>query len=163
MPPLAHFDRLDRRITGWMSKHGITTLRLSLGFIFVWFGTVKFVPGLSPADGLATRTMEILSFGLVPSSVSRPILAAWEVLIGLGLLSGYFLRTTLFLMALQLVGAMTPLVLLPNETWKIVPIVLTIEGQYIVKDIVLLAAGIVIGSSVRGSNAFATATAPRDS
>ncbi len=148
------FDRTDRAVTAWMARHGIFILRVSLGAVFVWFGAVKFVPGLSPADGIATRTMQVLTAGTIGPEVTRPVLAAWEVLIGVGLLTGVWLRVTLLLMGVQLLGAMSPLVLLPRETWKIVPVVLTIEGQYIVKDVVLLAAGLVIGATVRGGRAM---------
>jgi len=155
------FKEMDRRAIAWMSRHGILILRVTLGIIFVWFGAVKFVPGLSPADDLATRTMHLLTFGTLGPEVSRPLLATLEVAIGLGLLSGVWLRVTLFLLVFQLLGAMTPLFLLPQDTWKIPPIVLTIEGQYIVKDAVLIAAGLVIGSTLRGEHGAARpATAP---
>ncbi|MBC7772064.1 MAG: DoxX family membrane protein [Pyrinomonadaceae bacterium] len=154
-PHNAWFDRLDRRITQWMARNGLLLLRLSIGIVFVWFGVVKFVPGLSPADGIATRTFEILSFGMIEPPAARVILATWEVAIGLGLLSGIWMRLTLVLMGLQLVGAMTPLILLPDETWKVIPVVLTIEGQYIVKDAIILAAGLVLGATVRGGQLVA--------
>lgn len=147
---------IDIRITAWMARNGILILRLTLGGVFLWFGIVKFVPGLSPADAIAVRTMQLLSFNTISPSVSRPLLAAWEVAIGLGLLSGVWLRLTLLLLALQLLGAMTPLVLLPAQTWKLPPFVLTIEGQYIVKDAILIAAGIVIGATVRGGRLVAS-------
>src|SRR4030067_1671683 len=86
------FNRIDRRITNWMASYGILVLRISLGVVFLWFGILKFFPGLSPAQDLAARTIERLSFGLVGPEVSGPFLAGWESLIGLGLLSGRFLR-----------------------------------------------------------------------
>src|SRR5215813_10452026 len=98
------FDQLDLRITGWMAKHGITLLRLSVGIVFFWFGIIKFVPGLSPADELATRTISVLTFGIIPPEISRPILALWETVIGLGLLTGWFKRITLLLMFVQMLG-----------------------------------------------------------
>jgi uncharacterized membrane protein YphA (DoxX/SURF4 family) len=140
----------DRRITRWMADNGITLLRISVGIVFVWFGVLKFVPGLSPADELATRTIATLSFGLVRPEVSRPVLALWETLIGLGLISGRFMRATLLLLFLQMVGTVTPLFLFPAETWSRFPIAPTLEGQYIIKNIVLVSAGLVIGATVRG-------------
>ena len=134
-----------------MARNGVFILRITIGVIFVWFGAVKFVPGLSPIDDLATRTLNVLSFGLMGPDVARPVLATLEVAIGVGLLTGVWLRATLVLMAFQLAGAMTPLVLFPAATWRLVPCVLTIEGQYIVKDAVLFAAGIVIGATLRGT------------
>ena len=146
----AQYENLDRRITGWMAKNGITLLRISLGIVFFWFGVLKFVPGLSPADELATRTISTLTFGSVSPQVSRPVLAAWECLIGLGLITGLFMRATLLLLFVQMMGTITPLVLFPNQTWTRFPIVPTLEGQYILKNMVLVTAGIVIGATVRG-------------
>ena len=147
---IAQFTQLDQRITHWMAENGITLLRISVGIVFVWFGVLKFVPGLSPADELATRTIATLSFGLVQPDVSRPTLALWETLIGLGLISGRFMRATLLLLFLQMVGTVTPLFLFPAETWSRFPIAPTLEGQYIIKNIVLVSAGLVIGATVRG-------------
>ncbi|MBI1277429.1 MAG: DoxX family membrane protein [Anaerolineaceae bacterium] len=133
-----------------MAKNGVTLLRISVGIVFLWFGVLKFIPGLSPADELATRTISVLTLGIVPPDISRPVLAAWECLIGLGLLSGRFLRATLLLLFVQMMGTVTPLVLFPNETWTHFPIVPTLEGQYILKNMVLITAAIVIGATVRG-------------
>lgn len=149
-PFYAQFEKVDRRITGWMAKNGITLLRISVGIVFFWFGVLKFVPGLSPADELATRTISALTFGIVPPEISRPVLAAWECLIGLGLISGLFMRATLLLLFVQMLGTITPLVLFPHETWTIFPIAPTLEGQYILKNMVLITAAIVIGATVRG-------------
>ena len=82
------FDRIDRRITGWMAGYGVLFLRIALGVVFLWFGALKLVPGLSPAEDLAGRTIEALTFGIVPASVALPVLALWEMAIGIGLLSG---------------------------------------------------------------------------
>src|SRR5579859_2086171 len=92
------FNRVDVRITEWMARHGITLLRISLGIVFLWFGVLKFFPGLSPAEDLAARTITVLTFGLIPPAISIPVLAAWECLIGLGLLSGRYMRVTLLLL-----------------------------------------------------------------
>lgn len=144
------FERIDRPITRWMAEHGVLLLRWSVGLVFVWFGVLKFVPGLSAADELATRTIATLSFGLVPPAVSRVVLAAWETAIGLGLLSGKFMRGTLFLLFVQMLGTVTPLFLFPSETWRIMLLVPTLEGQYILKNVVLVSAALVIGATVRG-------------
>jgi uncharacterized membrane protein YphA (DoxX/SURF4 family) len=140
----------DEHLDCTIHTDGITLLRISVGIVFVWFGILKFVPGLSPADELATRTIATLSFGLVQPDVSRPTLALWETLIGLGLISGRFMRATLLLLFLQMVGTVTPLFLFPAETWSRFPIAPTLEGQYIIKNIVLVSAGLVIGATVRG-------------
>jgi uncharacterized membrane protein YphA (DoxX/SURF4 family) len=152
---LSRFDRLDRAITQWMARYGVLILRISVGIVFFWFGILKFFPNLSPAQDLAGRTIEVLSFGLVQPAISLPVLAAWEVLIGLGLITGKFMRATLFLLALQMLGTLTPMLLFPAETWQVFPISPTLEGQYIIKNLVLISAGIVIGATVRGGELVA--------
>jgi uncharacterized membrane protein YphA (DoxX/SURF4 family) len=144
------FDRIDLRITTWMSRYGVLLLRLSLGLVFFWFGILKFFPGMSPAQGLAIKTIQILTFGMVPDNIIIYGLATWEVLIGLGLLFGFAMRATLLLLFLQMMGTITPLMLFPHESFQIFPISPTLEGQYIIKNLVLISAGIVIGSTVRG-------------
>ncbi|HYN47568.1 MAG TPA: DoxX family protein [Candidatus Nanopelagicales bacterium] len=156
------FDRIDRRITAALAGAAVPVLRIALGLVFLWFGALKFFPGLSPAQDLAARTIEQLSFGLVPPEVALPMLAAWECLIGLGLLSGRFLRATLLLLAVQMLGTLTPLLLFPAETFTVFPIAPTLEGQYIIKNVVLVAAAMVVGATVRGGQLQAEpAAAPR--
>lgn len=144
------FDQFDKKFTQWMAHNGIFLLRLSVGIVFLWFGLLKFFPGLSPAEGLAARTIVTLSFGLLPAKTAVLILAVWECLIGLGLISGIFLRGTLLLLWMQMAGTITPLFLFPNECFTVIPLAPTLEGQYIIKNIVLISAGIVIGATVRG-------------
>jgi uncharacterized membrane protein YphA (DoxX/SURF4 family) len=133
-----------------MAGIGVRFLRISLGINFLWFGVLKFFPGLSPAQDLATRTIEVLTFGLIEPQVSLIILAAWETIIGLGLILGVQLRLILLLLFLQMLGTMTPLALFPSETFAQFPIAPTLEGQYIIKNLVLISSGIVVGSTVRG-------------
>ncbi len=144
------YIRADDGITSFMRRYGITLMRISLGIVFLWFGFLKFFPGLSPAHELATRTIELLTFGLITPKVSIIILAAWETLIGLGLISGVFMRGTLFLLFTQMMGTMTPLILFPLETFTRIPYAPTLEGQYIIKNLVLISAGLVLGATVRG-------------
>ena len=151
----AWFDRLDGRVAGWMARHAITLLRVGLGVVFLWFGAIKFVPGWSPAEGLAAATIARLTGGAVPGAVSLPVLAAWETLIGLGLLTGRFLRLTLLLLFLQMPGTVLPLFLFPAETFTRVPFAPTLEGQYIIKNLVLLAAAFAVGATVRGGRLVA--------
>lgn len=144
------FDSLDRGLTAIMARYGITLLRLSVGIVFFWFGFLKFFPGLSPAEDLATRTTAILTFGLVPARAALIVLAAWECLVGLGLVSGIFLRATLLLLWLQMVGTIAPIFFFPQEVFSHFPYAPTLEGQYIIKNLVLASAGIVVGATVRG-------------
>jgi uncharacterized membrane protein YphA (DoxX/SURF4 family) len=92
----------------------------------------------------------LLSFGLLKPHVSIIVLAAWETLIGLGLIFGIYLRAILFLLFAQMVGTLTPLLLFPWEAFKYLPYAPTMEGQYIIKNFVLISAGIVVGATVRG-------------
>ncbi len=133
-----------------MADHGIFFLRISVGIVFLWFGVLKFVPAMSPAEDLAKRTINILTFGAIPENVAIVLLASWESLIGLGLLLGRFLRATLFLLFLQMVGALLPMVFFPAEVFTRIPYAPTLEGQYIIKNLVLISAGLVIGATVRG-------------
>ncbi len=159
------FDELDLTITRWMARHGVTALRLSMGVVFLWFGALKFFPGLSPAQDLVGRTTGMMTFGLVPTSVALPVLAAWEVAIGIGFLAGKCLRTTVALLALQMAGTAMPLVFFPGETFQAAPFAPTLEGQYIIKNLVLISAGLVVGAVVRGGRLVAepTRSGPRGS
>jgi len=148
--PPRWFDRIDRRITHTMAEHGLTLLRLALGVVFFWFGVLKFFPGASPAEQLAGRTIEALTFGAIPDDVALRILAVWEVAIGIGLFVGRWMRAVLLLLFVQMLGTVTPLFLFPTETFKVFPIAPTLEGQYIIKNVVLVAAAIVLGATVRG-------------
>lgn len=144
------FDRLDRGLTALMARYGITLLRLSVGMVFFWFGLLKFFPGLSPAEDLATRTTAILTFGLIPARTALIFLAGWECLVGLGLISGIFLRGTLLLLWLQMAGTIAPVFFFPQDVFSHFPYAPTLEGQYIIKNLVLASAGIVVGATVRG-------------
>lgn len=148
----ARLDPIDRRVTRWMARHGIALTRLALGIVFLWFGALKLIPGWSPAEALAGRTMERLTFSMVAPDTALVILAIWEVLIGLGLLTGRALRVTLLLLWTQMLGTLTPLFLFPRETFRIIPFAPTLEGQYIIKNLVLIAAAIVVGATVRGGH-----------
>ena len=143
------FDRIDLRITRWMARYSLDVLRFALGVIFIWFGALKFFPGLSPAEELVRNTIYFFD-----PDFFIPILAAWEVLIGVGFLSGFFTtklqRATILQLFMQMVGAALPLILLPEVVWTNFPFVLTLEGQYIIKNLVIIGSALVIGATVRG-------------
>lgn len=155
--PLPHeqFDRFDRFLTGWMARWGVTLLRVSLGVTFLWFGALKFFPGASPAEALAGDTIEVMTFGLLDPRVSLLILAVWETLIGVGLILGKAMRATLFLLFVQMPGTVMPFFFFPELTFQDFPFVLTMEGQYIIKNAVLVSAAFVIGATVRGGRLVA--------
>lgn len=144
------FQKADIAITTWMSGNGLTILRISIGILFFWFGVLKYFEGLSPAEGLSIRTIDILTFRLFPEKIIIIGLAIWEVLIGIGLLLNVFMRVTLLLLFLQMIGTFTPLFLFTSEVYHVFPVALTLEGQYIVKNMVLISAGLVLGATVRG-------------
>lgn len=146
------FQRVDTLLVEWMARNGVRLLRISVGIVFLWFGVLKFFPDVSPAQGIASRTIETLTLGVVQPELSVPVLAAIETLIGLGLITGKFIRATLALLAFQMLGTITPLFIFPEETFRVFPIVPTLEGQYIIKNLVLVSAGLVIGATVRGGN-----------
>jgi uncharacterized membrane protein YkgB len=151
----AQFDRVDRALTQWMARHGITFLRISLGIVFVWFGALKLVPGLSPAENLIRETITFF-----PMSVFLPALAIWEIIIGLGFITGRFMRLTILLLFLQMPGTISPVFLRPDLVFTSFPFGLTLEGQYIVKNMVLISASLVIGSTVRGGGLSAEEDEP---
>jgi uncharacterized membrane protein YkgB len=137
------FNEVDPVIAGWMARHGVRLLRWSVGVVFVWFGLLKTV-GMSPAQELVARTVYWF-----PPEVFIPILGWWEVLIGLGLLIRPLARLAIALLFLQMPGTFLPLLLLPDVCFTAVPYGLTIEGQYIIKNLVLISAAIVVGGTVR--------------
>ena len=126
-----------------MEKYGFVLLRGSLGVIFIWYGALKPL-GISPAEELVKRTVYWLS-----PEVFVPILGWWEVAIGVCLLVRPLIRVGVLLLFLQMPGTMLPLVLLPDVCFTRIPYGLTIEGQYIVKNLVLIGAAIVVGGTVR--------------
>lgn len=139
------YDKIDRSITHWMASYGLIILRLGLGVVFLWFGALKLAPGASPAEDLVRNTIYF-----VDPDIFLPVLAIWEMLIGVGLLSGKYLRLTLLLLFAQMVGTALPLAVLPETVWTTFPFVLTLEGQYIVKNLVIIGSAIVLGGTVRG-------------
>jgi putative oxidoreductase len=143
--------RLERRATDWLARHSVDVLRISLGLVFLGFGVLKFFPGLSPAEPLAARTLDILTFGILPDRTGLILVAGLESVIGLLLLTGRWLRVALVLLAIELVGILSPLVLLPGEMFRSFPFAPTLEGQYVLKDIVVAAAGLVVGARALGA------------
>ena len=140
-----YFGKVDRTLTKWMGVNGLVILRVSLGIVFFWFGTLKFFPGLSPAENLVRNTVYFIN-----PDIFITILAAWETIIGIGLITGKYMRITLLLLFLQMPGTALPLIILPDVVWNKFPYGLTLEGQYIIKNLVLIGAGLVLGATVRG-------------
>lgn len=136
-------ESLDRRVAGWMRRNGLFVLRMGLGIVFVWFGLLKPL-GMSPAEELVRRVVYV-----VPPDLFVPLLGWWEIAIGVGLLYRPLNRTAILLLFLQMPGTLLPLVLLPEVCFTQVPWGLTLEGQYIIKNAVLIGAALVVGGTVR--------------
>ena len=143
-------EPLDRRIAGWMQRNGLFVLRIALAIIFIWYGILKPF-GMSPAAELVRKTVYF-----VPPDLFIPILGWWEVAIGVGLLYRPLNRTAIFLLFLQMPGTLLPLVLLPEVCFTQIPWGLTLEGQYIVKNAVLIGAALVVGGTVRERDDLST-------
>ena len=141
-------DRIDRRIAGWMDRYGILLLRLSLGFVFLLFGALKLFDGVSPAEGLVEALVKRIIYW-APADDFFVVLGVWEVLIGGLLLYRPLIRVAILLLFLQMPGTFLPLVLLPEICFTTNPPGLTLEGQYIIKNLVLITAALVVGGTVR--------------
>ncbi len=145
-PVRSRLDRLDQMLVRFMSARGVPLLRLAIAVVYLWFGGLKLI-GASPASELVVRTV----FWLKPSTALL-FIGTWEVLIGLGLLFRHplVLRVTLLLLWLQIAGTFQIFFLLPDVAFQGGnPLLPTLEGQYAIKNVVLITAGLVIGSTVR--------------
>lgn len=135
----------DRRATRFMAQHGPTILRVSLAVVFVWFGALKLF-GVSPVADLVASTLPWF-----PPATLVPALGAFEVLLGVMLLWGRFLRVTLMLFWAQMAGTFLVLIMQPSLSFQNGnPLLLTTEGEFVVKNLVLAAGGIVLGGTLRG-------------
>ena len=127
------------RLLGLLHRRSIPALRVALGLIFLWFGVLKLFDS-SPVVEILKHT-----YSFLPLKPFAAALGAWEVLVGVGLLVKRALRCTLALVCLHLAGTFTALLLGPglffhhgNPLW------LTVEGEFVMKNMVLVAAGLVI-------------------
>lgn len=141
-------NALDEGIAGFMRTVGTLALRISLAIIFVWFGLLKPL-GLSPAAPLVLATVEWMPFFSPPQWLH--VIGWWEVLIGLTFLSRRTVRLAIALLAMQMVGTLLPLFILPEITFQPgrVPYAPTMEGQYIIKNLLIISAALVVGGTVR--------------
>ncbi len=135
----------------WLIAHSVAGLRLSMGVMFVAFGVLKFFPGVSPAQNLVETTTATLTLGLLHGGVALALVATLECVIGVALLSGRAMRATVALLVVQLVGILSPLVLMPGRLFAGPHGAPTLEGQYVIKDIVLVAATLVLAATLGGA------------
>ncbi|MFW6235884.1 MAG: DoxX family membrane protein [Desulfovibrionales bacterium] len=125
-------------------------LRLAIGLCYLWFGLLKLFPGQSPMEPLMRSAYDFLAqWNIMPLRLFILVIGIWEMLIGIGFFVGKYMNILAVLILLQLAGAFSPIVLAPEEVWKSFPFVLTLAGQYIIKDLVLLGAVFVLWSAAR--------------
>jgi uncharacterized membrane protein YphA (DoxX/SURF4 family) len=137
-------DRVDRVLIPFLRRVSVPVLRISLGLVFVWFGLLK-VFQVSPVSELVARTVY-----WVDPDVVVPGLGVFEVTVGTLLLFGRALRLAVFLLVAQLVGTFLTFLVLPNVIFRDgIPFLLTVEGEFVVKNLVLISAGLVVGTTVR--------------
>lgn len=118
-----------------------TFLRYALGLVYFHFGVLKFFPDLSPAEMLATQTVMSVTLHWLDANTALWYLAILECSIGLGLIFNVVPRITFVLFIAHMIGTFMPLFVLPEFTFKIAPFAPNVEGQYILKNIVFVAAG----------------------
>jgi uncharacterized membrane protein YkgB len=142
------FDEVDRKISAFMGRWGTVAVRMSFGIIFIWFGILKPL-GISSAEPLVIATVSWLPVFDGETWVS--IIGWWEVAIGIAFLFRRTIRVAVALLALQMVGTFMPLVFLPDVTFQAghFPYGPTLEGQYIIKNLMIISAALVVGGTVR--------------
>ena len=137
---MADFAKWDRVFISEMHQWAIPALRLALGIVFLWFGLLK-VFGASPVAELVAG-----AYWFFPQKEFFLILGIWETAIGLGLIFKIALRATLALLWLQMLGTLVAPLLSPAMFFSDGnPLLLTTEGEFVIKNLVLIAAGLVIG------------------
>jgi uncharacterized membrane protein YkgB len=147
-------ERVDERLRPFLARVGVPLLRISLGLVFLWFGLLKIFE-VSPVAGLVAKTI----YWFDPDVVV-PALGAFEVFVGLCLVAGRLMRIALPLLVLQMAGTFLVLVLLPEVAFRDGnPLLLTVEGEFVVKNLVLLSAALVIGSRLAPLGEGGTGTA----
>lgn len=150
---MTSLDRIDSAIAGFLRTWSIPALRVSLAIVFIWFGALK-VFDVTPVADLVGRIVYLFD----PAWVV-PVLGVFEIVVGLGLLFKVALRAVLALFAGQMVGTFLVLVILPELSFQDGnPLLLTVEGEFVIKNLVLLSAGMVIGATVRDRKPFSMRT-----
>ena len=143
---LDSFKAIDNSVTETMLKFSKPALRFSLAIIFIWFGVLKPL-GLSPAEGLLKDTVSWLPFGKPEFWLNA--IGYWEVCIGIFFLFKKTNRMAIGLLFVQMIGTFLPLVFLPEVTFQNMnPLLLTLEGQYIIKNVMIISAALVLGGDL---------------
>ncbi|WP_425237620.1 DoxX family membrane protein [Ulvibacterium sp.] len=119
-----------------VSKNSV--LLACIGILYLWFGMLKFFPGVSPAETIAMDTIHELTLGLIRPDISLILLAIWETGLGLLLIFGLLNRFAITLALVHMILTFTPFLFFPELTFTKAPFGLTLLGQYIMKNIVFL-------------------------
>jgi len=145
--PFMNFEQFDQMIAAFMRRWGVIALRISMGIIFIWFGILKPL-GISPAEPLVLATVDWMP--LLEAKTWLVVIGWWEVVIGICFLFPQTLRIAILLLALQMGGTFLPLAILPEVTFQAgrIPYGPTMEGQYIIKNLLIISAALVIGGTV---------------
>lgn len=137
-------DRADEIIIPALRRWAIPALRIGLAVVFVWFGALKIF-GVSPVSDLVASTVYWFDPGWFV-----PVLGVVEVAVGLGLAFRFGLRSVLAVLLAQLAGTLLVFVFQPEVAYQEGnPLLLTTEGEFVVKNAVLLGAAMVVGTQVR--------------
>lgn len=131
-------------------KRSLDILRVATGIIYIWFGILKLFPAHSPAEGIVSETLSFISFGLLEGQLPVIILGLLEIGIGFAFLFNK-LRYAVPLMYFQMLGAILPLFLFIDKTWVTFPVIPSLLGQYIIKNLVFISAAIVLGATANGA------------
>ncbi|MEV7495433.1 DoxX family protein [Streptomyces anulatus] len=144
--------RALQRLADHVNTRALVLLRATVGIVFLGFGLLKLFPSASPAEQLAVDAATKMTLGLVPETVLLLSLAALETVIGIGLIAGgRLLRPTLVAFFLHMGGVFSTLLLLPDAMWQPHSPAPTMEGQYVVKNVVLVAVCLVVAADAWGS------------
>ncbi|MFE9699171.1 DoxX family protein [Streptomyces sp. NPDC006270] len=142
--------RTLRRLADHVNTRALVLLRVTVGIVFLGFGVLKLFPSASPAEQLAVDAAVKMTLGLVPETGLLLSLAALETAIGIGLITGLLLRPTLIAFFLHMGGVFSTLFLLPDAMWQPHSPAPTMEGQYVVKNVTLVAVCLVVAADEWG-------------
>ncbi len=141
-------QRIDRRLRAFFQRADDHFPRIAIAIIYIWFGVIKLL-GLSPATPLVFALYQKMTdLTIIPFDVFYPAFAGFEVLIGILILRPRAERIVLPLLAIHMLTTALPLFLVPEVAWQafLVP---TLEGQYIIKNLVIIAAAINIAAGLK--------------
>jgi len=137
---------IDTKFINFFQRSAVPVARFGLFVVFFWFGLLKVI-GLSPASGLVQALFE-QTIPWMQFSTFLVLFGLFECLIGILFIIRGWERLALLLLLLHMISTFMPLIMLPEVTWSgfMVP---TLEGQYIIKNLLIIAAALCIGASLQ--------------